>query len=380
MYFATFILKNLLRRKVRSVLTACGLGIAVTAVVALLGIADGFERSFLELYRGRGVDLMVVRAGTTERVGSSLPELAGKQIAELPGVRAVAPGLMDMISFEQRQLIGVPIQGWAAGSFLFNGLRFKSGRSLQAGDDHKVMLGIDLAGNLGKTAGDTVEIFGEDFEVVGVYESFQFENISAVVLLPDLQRMMGRPGQVTGFQVIVEDGPDKEALVERVRREIEDLHDDRGYPLGLSARPTEEYVKSLSQIKMARAMASMTSLIALIIGAIGVLNTMIMSVFERTREIGILRAMGWRQARVVRMVLAESLLLSMVGAVLGTLGAVGLIKLLGTLPDAGFIRKSIAPVVMAEGFLLALAVGLLGGLYPAFRGARLLPTEALRHE
>jgi putative ABC transport system permease protein len=239
-----------------------------------------------------------------------------------------------------------------------------------------------LARNLGKKVGDALEIEGQDFRVVGIFESFNvFENGSAVVLLSDLQQLMDRPGQVTGFQVVLADTPDRKAAIERVRQEIEDLKDRHGRPWRLSALPTHDYIKSTSQIQLAQVMAWVTSVIALVIGAIGVLNTMIMSVFERTREIGILRAIGWRRGRVVRLILYESLVLSLAGAVLGILGAVLLVRLLSALPaSSGFVHGGIAPEVMAQGLLIALAVGLIGGVYPALRGSRLLPTEALRHE
>ena len=382
MLFITFVLKNLLRRKARSLLTLVGVGVAVAAVVALVGIAQSFRRSFAELYTKRGVDLVIVRAGTRERIGSSLPEQVGDRIRQVPGVAAVSPGLMDVISFEQRQLIGVPIQGWAPDSFLFNDRRFISGRRLQAGDRRGVMLGKVLAANLDKTAGETVEIFGEDFRVVGVFESFSvYENGSAVVLLHDLQELMNREGQVTGFQVILEDRPNKAALIEEVKAKINDLRDERGRPLGLDALPVEDYVSTTSQIQMAQAMAWVTSVIALVIGAIGVLNTMIMSVFERTREIGILRAIGWRRGRVMRMILYESVLLSVAGAAVGIAAAVVLTRVLCASADGSrFIEGSVDPGVMVRGLVIALFVGLAGGIYPALRGALLLPTEAIRHE
>jgi putative ABC transport system permease protein len=111
------------------------------------------------------------------------------------------------------------------------------------------------------------------------------------------------------------------------------------------------------------------------------LNTMVMSVFERTREIGILRAIGWRPSRVVRMILMESMLLSLGGAIVGTAGGIGLTLLLSRMPFVnGAIQNSVSPVIIAKGFIIALLVGLIGAAYPAFRGARLLPTEAIRHE
>jgi putative ABC transport system permease protein len=381
-HFLSFILKNLLRRKFRSALTVVGVAVAIAAVVALVGIARGFETSLAELYETRGVDLIVLRAGSAERLASSLPEKVGDEVRRIPGVQSVSPGLMDMVSFEKGHLIGVPLQGWAADSPLFDDLRVIEGRLLRAGDRHAVMLGLVLAKNLDKRPGDRLEIEGQDFEVVGIYESFSvYENGSAVVLLADLQQLMDRPGQVTGFQVVLGPAPDRREAVERVRREIEALHDSRGRPYRLSAMPIKDYVQSTTQIRVGQAMAWLTSMIALVIGVIGVLNTMIMSVFERTREIGILRAVGWRPSRVVRLVLYESLLLSLAGAALGIGGAVLLVRTFSQSAAAGgLVRPDVSPAVLAQGLAIALAMGLIGGAYPAVRGARLLPTEALRHE
>lgn len=94
-----------------------------------------------------------------------------------------------------------------------------------------------------------------------------------------------------------------------------------------------------------------------------------------------LRAIGWGKRRIVRMILSESIVMSVVGATVGTLGAIGLTKFLsGQAPVSGLIAGDIAWDVVAEGFLLAIVVGVAGAAYPAYRGARLLPTEALRHD
>ena len=382
MRFFQVILKNVLHRKSRSALTMVGVAIAVTAVVALVGIADGFQRSFRELYEKRGVDLMVVRAGSSERLASSIPQKVGDQIRQLPGVRAVSPGLMDMVSFEQANLTSVALQGWEPGSFLFDSLKMIEGRRLEAGDERGLMLGMVLAKNLARKAGEKLEIAGQTFDIVGVFESFNvFENGSAVMLIHSLQTLMDRPNQVTGFQVVLDDTPNKKELLEGVRSEINALKSAEGRPWGIEAMPTSDYVNSTTQIRMAQAMAWLTSVIALVIGAVGVLNTMVMSVFERTREIGILRAIGWRKSRVIRMILSESLLLSIAGAAAGIAAAVFLTRALTWWPLVnGLINGEVAPAVLIQGFFIALAVGLIGGAYPAYRGAHLPPTEALRHE
>ncbi len=382
MYFFTFIFRNVLRRPVRSALTGVGVMLAVGAVVALLGIAQGFERSFAELFELRGVDLVVVRAGRTDRMTSNLDEAIGERLAELPGVQSAIPGLAEVVSFPEAHLIGVPIQGWPLDSPQFDDLSLQSGRRLRPDDENGVLLGLVLARNLELTTGQSIEIEMEPFEVVGIFESFNvIENGSAVMSLSRLQTLMDRHGQVSGFQVVLTPNDDKEVLRDRVRTAIAELRDEEGRPLKLEALPTRDYVDSVVQIRVARGMAWLTSSIALLIGTVGMLNTMIMSVFERTREIGILRAIGWRRGRILAMILGESLLLCSAGAVAGAVGAVLLTRWLASFPAAaGLMAGTISPAVILQGFVIALLVGVFGGAYPAFRGAGLSPTEALRHE
>lgn len=382
MYFVTFVFKSLLQRKLRSALTCVGVAVAVAAVVALVGVSRGFERSFGQLYERRGVDLVVLRAGIAERLTSNVDERIGARLQVMPGVRAVTSVLLDIVSFENSSFIGVPVQGWPVDSFMFDDLKILTGRRLHAGDTKVVMLGGVLANNLDKRVGDTIEIEGEECKIVGTFESFNvFENGSAVVLLGDLQRLMDRRQQVTGFMIVLDNTPDKEAQLAALRTEIQAMTDARGRPLHLAAMATQDHVRTTLEIRVTHSMAWLTSAIALFIGTIGMINTMLMSVFERTQEIGILRALGWKKMRVLRMILLESLTLSMVGAVLGVAGGILLTQLLIMLPDAGgLVSGDIDATVIAQSIGIALLVGLFGGLYPAFRAARLLPTEAMRHE
>jgi putative ABC transport system permease protein len=383
MYFLTFLLKNLLRRKVRTLLTVLGLMVAVGTVVTLRGVAEGFEQSFLENFQRRDIDLIVTASGVPDQLRSDLDQRIGPRIERMPGVRQVTSGLLELVDIRRGQsTLSSIVNGWRPGCPQFDELTILSGRALSSTDHHTAMLGVSLAEHLNKGVGDTIEMQGETFTVVGTYQSFTiFENGGAIVALDELQQLMARPGSVTGFTVVLGDVENKQALMESVRSQIESLKDDRGRPYRIAAQPTRQYVTGSIPIQLAHGMAWLTSGIALIIGAISMLNTMITSVMDRTKEIGILRAVGWRKLRVVRMVLGEALLLSLAGAALGVGVAVLAVRVLSRLPQtSGFISGDLAASVLVEGLLLTLLVTLIGGGYPALRAARLLPTEALRHE
>jgi putative ABC transport system permease protein len=376
MRFLIVVLKNTIRRPLRSILTVFAIAIAVGSVVSLVGIASGFEESFLTLYKGAGVDLIVVRAGAKQRLTSTLDESLGAEIKKVPGVREVIPGLADVVSFEEFNLYGVLVQGWVPETVAFKHITILEGRALKRDDQKAVMLGSVLAKSLGKKVGDRLDISGDkDYEVVGIYKSNNiFEEGALIIPLAQLQRMMERTGQVTGFSILAENPHDKAAL-ERIRHKVE------GMESGLTVLTTDEHVKSVTEIQLAKAMAWLTSSVALLIGFFGIMNTMIMSVHERTKEIGILRAIGWRRHRVLRMILLESIVLSVVGAIFGSLGAFILVRLLTRVPTvSGLISGRIDPIFILYGLLIALVVGFIGGLLPAYRASRMLPTVALRYE
>ncbi len=167
-----------------------------------------------------------------------------------------------------------------------------------------------------------------------------------------------------------------------MRQEIEDLRDENGRKIGVSAMASEAHVKSSLELRVVQAMAWSTSAIALFIGVIGMLNTMMIAVFERTQEIGTLRAIGWPKARVVRLILVESLILSSLGWLLGMAGSLLLTKLLSLSPASStlILPSAVSPAIMSKVLLLAVLAGIAGAAYPAFFAARLVPTEALRHE
>jgi putative ABC transport system permease protein len=375
MWFVTFVIKSLLRQPARSSFTAIGIGLAVAATVSLVGISQGFEKSYLELYTKRGVDLVVQRSGRTEQVTSTLDERVGARIRELPGVYQLIGGLVDVVSFEEADLYVVLVNGWPPDSPIFDQIKILSGRQLYDSDEDAVMLGRVLAGNLGKLVGDHVELYGKQFDVVGIFESTSvYENGSVVIPLDVLQRLTDRPHEVTGFTVEATPGATQEEI-EELKQQIQNLDPS------LNVLASGEFVASITQIRTARAMAWITSTVAMVLGGIGVLNTMAMSVYERTREFGLLRALGWPRLRVVRTILAESVLLALAGAALGSLIGLILPRLLAQVRAmSGLIEGNIDPLVVIQGVAIALLMGLAGAAYPAYWGASLRPIDALHHK
>jgi putative ABC transport system permease protein len=364
--------KNLWRRPARSTFTALGLALAVAAVVALVGVSESLESSYLDLYTKRGSDLVVQRRGGAVQLSKGVKNSFGDQLRKIAGVQEVIGSLMDMVAFEENDLFMVLVNGWEPDCPVLDRVHLLDGRRLRTGDGQAVMLGRIVAANLGKQVGDHLQLYGQDFTVVGIFESFSvYENGAIFLLLDELQRQMDRAGEVTGFVVNAKDK--RPSAVAEIRRQIESLDPE------IAATPCAEFVSSLMQIKIARTMSWFTSTFAIVIGAIGVMNTMAMSIFERRGEIASLRAIGWRKWRIAQLIVSESLLLSVAGAIIGIVLGIAVILLLTHWKrTSGLVQGDLSFQAIFEGTGVAVAVALVGAAFPAYRCSRLPIAETLR--
>jgi putative ABC transport system permease protein len=281
---------------------------------------------------------------------------------------------MDVVGFEQANITSALINGWESGSLLFRGSHVLEGRTFRPGEKNVALLGRILALNLGKKVGDSLDVAGEPFQVIGVYESDSlFESGALIVPLATLQHMMGREGQVTGF--VIQARSSTKEYVDGLRKRIESTIS------GVAANPARDQVEHDIQLRLVRLMANATTFLAVLLGSVGMLNTMIMTVLERTQEIGVLRALGWKRRRVLALILGEAVCLGVLGACMGMVFSLIGMRLVMLEPTArGFIEPSVPTPVLALGLVLGLVLSVLGGLYPAIRAAALDPSEALRHE
>jgi putative ABC transport system permease protein len=380
MVFLEVIGKNITRRKTRSVLTAVGLAAAVAATTTLLNVAWAFSRSATDSYKSRNVDIIVVRAGVAERITSSLNASLASRLAQLPEVAGVDGSLTEMVSLGQQTLVGIPFHGLDPAGFAVGRLNVVSGRPLAPHDRHTVLLGSGLARALKKVAGQSVEIEKAPFHIAGVFQTDNvLESNTAAAPLADVQELMDRPGQVSEFQLRVVPESDNGPAIQALCHKIESLSDERGRSVGFKAMPTGQFVKSDMETRLTTALAWGTTVITVVLSLVGMLNTMLMTVLERTRELGILRAIGWTRGRVIRLILGESLVIGLAGSLVGAVCAGIFLQILASW---SFTRNIVQPGLSANAVLsavaLMLAAALAGSCYPAYRGASVAPTEALR--
>ena len=374
MTLAGFALQDLLRRPARSALTLAAIAIGIAAIVSLTSIAWGFEASWQKANDARGTDLIVTRRASENALPAAFrtDEVQAK-LAALPEVAQVAGLLSEMLGVGDAPPMFV--FGWAQGSFLWDHLALREGRWPRDDAEKAVVLGVLAAEALHKKAGDTLAIEAEPFQVAGVFQSEALvENGAVLMTLAQAQRLNDKPGKVNILNVKLKPGAG-EAGAARVRDAVQ-----ASLP-GYSAITSGQLVQQNALVRITKAMSAATILIAGLVGALGVFNTMLMSVSERTREIGVLLALGWRRALVLRLILLEAAALSVLGGLAGCLlGVLGVTLLEHHALLRGKIDGLYTPGLFAAALGLSLAVGLLGGLYPAWRASRLSPAAALRYE
>jgi putative ABC transport system permease protein len=371
--FAGFAWKNLWRRRLRTALTLGGITMAIGAFVALVGFSRAFEHEWLRMYESSGTEIAVVEKSF---LNTTLEESVTARLRAMPIVAQAQPILFNLMDLTPE--VNALVFGWQADSYELDSLTLTSGRRFHDGQP-EILLGETLAGNLNKKAGDTVEIQGAAFTVVGIYHGGTALEAGAVIMpLDELQQLSSLQGKATAIHVRLRPAPAGEAQDEYVKRAQAQI--EAALP-GLHAVPAAERAANNQLVMLAHAVAWGTSSIALIVGILGIVNTMAMSVFERTREIGILRALGWKSWSILLLIQTEAAVLGLVGGVAGIGVGWGALRLLSTLPQtASVVSASVSGLHLLEALGIAILSGLVAGAIPAWRGAHLSPVEALRHD
>ncbi len=362
--------QNLRHRRTRVRLTIGGIAIGVLAVVVLQGFATGLVEGYAAL--GSNADLIVYQKGAVDLAFSALDAGMEETLASMEGVESVAPMVYTFIGSERMPYL--TLYGYRPRSFPLARFRVVEGDALPAeaeGEaDVPLLVGKGAAEALGAQVGGVLVLQGRTYRVVGLYETGRpFEDMGVVTTLEEAQQQTGKPGEVSAFYLKVASGNDAEALARTIERRLS----------GVVAATSRTFTRRQMSLDMLQEVADGIALIALLIGGVGMMNTMMMSVLERTREIGVLRALGWRRRQVVALVLSESLFLGWLSGLAGVgLGIAALLLMRRAPALRPFMPAHFTPAPLVEGLELALVLGLLGGLIPALRAATLLPIQAIR--
>jgi putative ABC transport system permease protein len=387
------LLRNLGRRKLRTTLTILGITIGIWALVVFGSMANKINALVAggsQFYDGK---VTVSAKGAGMGFGSPVAISAGDRIAALDGVDVVVPGVTMLLSddatsmsMSMPEMIDGQLPGGDQGRETFP-LSYASGRALTPADEgsNVAVLGSDIARQQDTRVGDAFTLRGEPFEVVGILEpTLTAPDTTVVVPLEAAQRLFVKtlpklvaanldPSTVvTGFTVYPTTGSDPEAIADEIRATAPDLEP-------MTAEDFDSQIGSATSILNSILIG--IALISLAVGGLSVINTMAMSVAERTREIGIKRAIGGGRLRIVRELVTESALIGFLGGAIGlVLGAV----LVTVVNEAGrssgtvLFQLTTGTAITAVGFSTVL--GALAGLIPAMHAARLDPVTALRYE
>lgn len=369
MSFLKLILKNPFRKRSSAILAIIGIGIGIATIVALGAITEGMISSFEDTIHAGGADFTITGKDTgksaygTSTIGSNWTD----KIASIPGVESAYPIYVALATVSNNPyftLIGIDPDGVSNAD-----LSITDGR-LYNDDANEIVIGKLAAENDNYSVGDSLSVNGENFKIVGIYETGDQQNdASSYTSIKTVSRLMDDTDHVSNIYVKV----DKDVDVQSVADDIEAKYGD-SLTVVTSVMEMGQMADMLNGIKSASAAIS---LLAIIVGGLGIINTMLMSVLERTRELGVLKAMGWSNKRVLTMIIAESLVITIVAGIVGSIVGVLLVEFLGSI--IGF--KGIYSLsIFLQAFLIAIIVGIVGGLYPAVKAVKLPPTEALRYE
>ena len=404
-----FAWQNLLTRPARTILAIVGLSIPIFGVLGLLALSQGI-RNLMGNTLSQVHGILVIRANVPGPVFSDLPADLADRMRRIPAIHVVAPEIWkiappvegkSILARSALSLLGRPQHQSSRGIWdmiIIEGMDIPEhlkvrktaliaamlpaeeggGRFLRPSDagQNRIVVSAktaadypDAKGNPRKV-GDSLEIGGTSFEIVGLFDtgSLVLDRIIAMDI-EAARRLLGvKEGTVSAFLIEPRDPAEREAVMAQVEQTVPEVE----------ARSTSDMAVNISKV-MNRLDLFLLMIISLavIVGCVGIVNTMLMSTLERYIEFGILRTNGWKRRNVLQLILAESCYLGLLSGVVGCVLALVGVRLVNA-----FLRGELAlqttPLHLVLGIGLAVAMGVIGGVYPAWRAAGLMPMEAIR--
>ncbi len=416
-----FAFQNLLTRPIRTILGLVGLSIPILGVVGLFSLSSGL-RQLVGNTLSQVEGVMILRENTPSPVFSDLPVSYKAEIAEVSGVRVVVPEVWGLAPpIENQGILARTIRDAASGfrrgpaslfeSPLIQGqpvgphARLRSavypnnmiaaedggGRFLDERDvnRNRIVISTKIAKQYPvvdpetgesrpRRVGDRLLIQKTEFEIIGLYETNSLILDQTIIMdLPVAQTLLGiNEDQVSCFYIEMSDPGRAEEVAAAVEERLDQTVSE-GQPR-VDANTMAEFMANFDDIMgQLNVFLALVVSLALLVGVVGIVNTMLMSTTERFVEFGVLRTNGWSKRHVLSLVTAESAMLGLLGGIVGCLLAVLLVLMVNPFIEGG-LQLDVSPALLALGLSLAVIMGVVGGLYPAWKASNLVPMEAIR--
>ncbi len=371
-------LSNVLRHKIRSFLAVLGISLGVASLIALVSVVDGIradiEDAFSQVQGAR-----VVPKKASDPIYNYLDVSWIDKIAAIKGVKVVVPVVIqaskeidgkEMQFFSSTRILGIDLKRQAAAKGSGFSGELLEGRDFKSNDSGVVLIGKKVKDDFRKFLGSKIKVNGKEFSIIGVYSagSDLLDN-SILMSIEDARLITNFPKDKVSYLNVQVISPSLEAeVVDRI---------NLIYGAEIRARSLSDFSSQFGAVfNNITLLVFVVASIASIVASVGVINTMLMSVFERFREIGALKAVGWSNGDVMRMVLFESAFLGIIGGIIG----VSLGLLISFLVVSIGLPSKVSFVLAFGSFMGAVLVSVLAGVYPAYIASKMDPVEALRAE
>jgi putative ABC transport system permease protein len=370
-------IKEISARKVRSFLCVTGVLICVFLLSIIQGLSNRLEGTITGDIARLGDTMYLQQKGVPyPPMGSSFKEQTATEALKAEGVDgdASTPILFAVIEPAENprdaaRVIGVGITPGREAAFLVDTAVSSGSATLEGKAENAALLGASAAEFYTATVDDTLLVRNEEFLVAGILEPTGTANTDNAFIIPisTAQRMFGRGGMISAVIIVPDDNTQKPAVEASLEEEFSTLEVQN------QAEIEEELEAGL---QMPRSILGLINAVVFIVTIIIIMNVMMMSVKEKTREIGTMRAIGTRRRSVLSLIFFESLILSVLGGILGLLAAIPAASLL----EIPLSAKLFSPLVLVRVAVLIFLTGVFSGLLPGFLVTRISPLEALRYE
>lgn len=396
-------LNNLRHRGLRSMLTIIGIFIGIAAVVALVSLGNGLQNTIANEFAKIGADKITIMAYNgiaaspfvSASMANPLTEDDVKVVQRVRGVSTAGGILMESLTMQAKRetkvilVYALPEDDSRKIMEDMTQIELAAGRKLRPGESGRVLLGSYAADGVFSHklgVGDLVKLNGESYTVVGILKSMgnQIDDSVAILNMDDARRLVNEPKLVSMIYAQTDGGVEPAKVAESIREKLRKTRDVKKDAEDFQVSTSEQLAESFSTIfGIVQAIVVGIAAISLLVGGVGIMNTMYTSVVERTKEIGVMKAVGARNSDVMLIFLMESGLLGMLGGIIGVLIGIGLSKtaeiIAGQALGSDLFKAAVTPELIFGALAFSFILGSLSGVLPARQAAKLKPADALRY-